>query len=74
MLFMLLTLARLEEVCGAPWREIDLSGATWTIPPERTKNGKQHIIPLSRQAVALLRQMGNREPDTLVLASRQSPT
>lgn len=36
--FMLLTLARREEVCGAT-SEIDLERATWTLPPERVKSG-----------------------------------
>ncbi len=52
--FMLLTLARREEVCAARWAEIDLDAATWTLPGERSKNGQPHIVPLSRQAVALL--------------------
>jgi integrase len=71
MLFMLLTVARLDEVCGATWREIDLAAATLTLPPERTKNEEPHIIPLSRQAVALLRQMGNGEPDALVFTGER---
>jgi integrase len=68
MQFILLTLARLEEVCGATWREIDVAAATWTLPSERTKNGEPHIIPLSRQAVDLLRQSSNGEPTALVFA------
>jgi integrase len=67
--FMLLTGARRDEVCGATWDEIELTpgvtGATWTIPAERRKdtkpNGRRakedHIIPLSRQVVALLQRM-----------------
>ena len=45
--FMLLTLARLDEVCGATWQEIDLDQGTWTIPAERIKNESEHIIDLS---------------------------
>ena len=56
---MLLTLARREEVCGATWGEIDLKQALWTIPAGRVKadqaHARQHIVPLSKQAVALLR-------------------
>jgi integrase len=52
MLFMLFTLARREEVCGARWRDIDLVAGTWTIV--ETKNGRLHVVPLSRQAMALL--------------------
>ncbi len=52
MLFMLMTLARREEVGRARWRDVSLTGATWTIPV--TKNGEPHVVPLPRQAVALL--------------------
>jgi len=64
--FMLLTLARREEVAGACWREMDLAGAAWSIPGERTKNGEPHTVPLSRQAVALLQSLGPCAPDDLV--------
>lgn len=53
MLFMLLTLARREEVATARWGHVDLEARTWTIP--ETKNGEPHVVPLSRQAVDLLR-------------------
>lgn len=52
MSFMLLTLARREEVCSATWGDINLEAKTWTI--RQTKNGQPHVVPLSRQAVALL--------------------
>jgi integrase len=55
MLFMLLTLARREEVCQARWREIDWGSGKWTIPARRAKNGEEHELPLSRQALAILR-------------------
>ena len=50
--FMLLTLARREEVAAATWRDMDLDAGVWTIPT--TKNGQPHKVPLSAQAVALL--------------------
>ena len=50
--FMLLTLARREEVCSARWRDVDLDANLWRIP--ETKNGEPHEVPLSRQAMALL--------------------
>ena len=56
--FMLLTLARREEVGQASWRAIDLDAGTWTIA--ETKNGRPHVVPLSRQAIDLLRA---RRPD-----------
>jgi integrase len=53
MRFMLLTLARREEVCSARWRDVDLATGTWTIL--ETKNGEPHTVPLPRQALDLLR-------------------
>ncbi|WP_318262595.1 tyrosine-type recombinase/integrase [Spiribacter roseus] len=52
--FLLLTAARSGEVRGATWDEIDLGTAIWTIPAERMKAGKPHLVPLSDQALALL--------------------
>lgn len=50
----LLTLSRKSEIAKAPWTEINLDAGMWEIPGERTKNGKAHMIPLSRQAIAIL--------------------
>ncbi len=45
------------ELRHARWDEIDLDGALWTIPAEKTKMRKDHRVPLSRQAVAILREI-----------------
>jgi integrase len=55
MLFMLLTLARREEVSSARWRDVDMGAAEWRIP--ETKNGTAHRVPLSPQAMAVLLRM-----------------
>ena len=52
--FLVLTAARSGEVRGARWAEIDLDMATWTIPGERMKAGREHRVPLSDGAVDLL--------------------
>lgn len=52
---MWLTLCRPNEVVAARWEEFDLEAANWRIPAERMKKRKAHVIPLSRQAVELLR-------------------
>jgi integrase len=52
--FAILTAARSGEVRGATWNEFDLAGKVWTIPGERMKAGKEHRIPLSDAAVALI--------------------
>lgn len=55
--FLILTAARTGEVIGARWSEIDLQGKAWTIPKERMKAGKEHRVPLSAPAVALLERL-----------------
>jgi integrase len=46
------------ELRQAEWVEFDLDNALWTIPASRTKMRKEHIVPLSRQAVAILDEAG----------------
>ncbi len=52
--FLVLTAARSGEARGATWEEIDLVGATWTIPGSRMKAGVEHRVPLSDQALDVL--------------------
>ena len=52
-----LVFVRPGELRRAGWREISLEKAEWRIPAERMKMRKQHIVPLSRQAVELLREL-----------------
>lgn len=70
----LLTATRPGEVRAARWDEVDLDAARWTIPAERMKRRRAHSIPLSRQAVALLREVslatGHR---ALVFPHRMQP-
>ncbi|SFZ79573.1 tyrosine-type recombinase/integrase, partial [Chitinimonas taiwanensis] len=49
-----LTFVRPGELRGALWEEFDLERAEWRIPAERMKMRSPHIVPLSRQALALL--------------------
>ena len=55
--FAILTAARSGEVRGATWDEIDLDAATWTIPAERMKAKREHRVPLSAAAVAVVQKM-----------------
>ena len=55
-LFIVLTAARLSEATGATWGEIDLREARWQVPDERMKSGKGHTVPLSLQALEILRR------------------
>jgi integrase len=52
--FLILTAARLSEVTGATWAEIDLAAAVWTIPATRMKAGRDHRVPLAQAALAIL--------------------
>lgn len=54
---MLLTFVRTVELRKAEWIEFDLDRAEWRIPGERMKMREPHIVPLSSQAVALLREL-----------------
>lgn len=53
----LLTLVRPSEASDARWEEIDLDTRLWTIPPERMKAKREHLVPLSRQALDILEVM-----------------
>jgi integrase len=54
---MLLTFVRTKELRQAPWTEFNLDRAEWRIPGPRMKKQEPHIVPLSRQAVELLREL-----------------
>lgn len=55
--FSVLCASRSGEVRNAEWREFDLVGKVWTIPADRMKAGKEHRVPLSDAAVALLKAL-----------------
>jgi integrase len=72
--FILLTCCRLSEATGARWQEIDWQASTWTVPRENAKNDREHVVPLSRQALALLRKRMTAEaqPHHYIFASDSS--
>jgi len=55
--FLIMTAARSGEVRGATWAEIDFEAKLWVIPKERMKAGKEHRVPLSDAAIALLERL-----------------
>jgi integrase len=62
--FLILTAARTGEVIGAKWSEIDLKACVWVIPGDRMKGGREHRVPLSEPAMAILKHMAmGREAD-----------
>jgi integrase len=62
MLLVALTACRKSEIIEGRWSEIDLAAAEWEIPAERMKAKRPHWVPLSRQAIALLRQLRKLVP------------
>jgi integrase len=57
--FTILTAARSGEVRGATWEEINFDEAIWRIPADRMKMDTPHNVPLSKQAIAILKRMAN---------------
>ena len=66
--FLCLTACRTGEVLGAQWSEIDIDAATWTVPAGRMKMRQEHKVPLSRQAVAVLKASRDAGKGDLVFA------
>lgn len=54
---LILCMVRKSELIEAKWEEIDLDRAEWSIPGERMKKDKPHLVPLSRQAVAMFEEL-----------------
>lgn len=64
--FIALTAVRSQEVRGARWDEIDLAAAIWVIPAHRMKMGREHRVPLSPDAMALLETQPRFEDNPLI--------
>jgi integrase len=69
--FVILTAARTGNVLGARWAEIDLQSCLWTVPAERMKAGREHRVPLSETAMALLAGL-KRESDRVFPVSNMA--
>jgi integrase len=64
--FLILTAARSGEVREATWAEMDLTAKVWTVPAARMKAKREHRVPLSDRAVAILesvKRLSDGEPD-----------
>lgn len=72
MLLLILTGVRPGEIRGAAWSEFDLDAGMWAIPGPRMKMKVEHLVPLSTQAVALLRTMKAEATFELLFPSRQN--
>ena len=66
--FLILTAARTGEVISAPWDEVDLDGKLWVVAATRMKAGREHRVPLSAAAMAVLEQMKEIRESEFVFA------
>lgn len=75
MLLVTLTTCRKAEIIGGKWEEINLEVGEWEIPGERMKKGRTHWVPLSKQAIGLLRQLRKLTPanQVLLFPNRRDP-
>jgi integrase len=64
--FLILTGTRTNEVLGARWEEFDLADKVWTIAAARMKSGKEHRVPLSDTALAILTKLGEHQQGKFV--------
>lgn len=67
--FLVLTATRSGEVRKMVWDEVDLESRLWVVPPDRTKAGKEHRVPLSRHATDILAAAAELRVNDLVFPS-----
>jgi integrase len=74
--FCILTAARVSEVRGARWSEMDLAARVWNVPAARMKSGREHRVPLAPAALAVLEAVAPlrdaEDPDPLVFPGRRA--
>jgi integrase len=68
--FQILTAARSGEVIAARWSEINMGERLWTVPAERMKAGREHRVPLSDAAMALLERQASVRENEFVFPGR----
>ena len=73
--FTVLTAARSGEVRGATWAEIDLDTKLWRIPAQRMKAGREHVVPLTAGALAVLeavKPLTGGKPDAAIFPGKRN--
>jgi integrase len=70
---LLLTAARRDELREAPWAEIDLGEKLWSLPAVRAKNNREHLVPLSDTALAILKKMPRLKGGLLFTTTGATP-
>src|SRR5262249_40683712 len=68
---LLLTEQRRGEISALAWREVDLAKGMIILPPARTKNKRQHELPLSRQALAIIERQPRRNSSEFLFSDKQ---
>jgi integrase len=70
-----LTFVRTKELTGATWDEIDWDNELWTVPASRTKKKRDHLVPLSPEALAILKELkGLRETAPYIIPGHKPGT
>jgi integrase len=71
--FLIHTAGRTSEVLGMRWRELDLEAKLWTVPVERMKMHREHVVPLTEAALTVIRAMAvfGTDPDAPVFPGRK---
>ncbi len=72
--FLILTAARSGEAVGARWDEIDFASKTWIVPGSRMKGGREHRVPLSDRALAILRDLPRQDGNPHLFVGREPGT
>lgn len=72
--FTILTAARSGETRGMTWDELDLDAGLWRIPAERMKAGREHVVPLSPEALDLVKGTPRVKGESLVFAGTKRGT
>jgi integrase len=72
--FLTLTAVRSGEVRGAQWSEIDVAKKVWTVPAQRMKAKREHRVPLSTQAIELLKSLPSKKTSGYIFPGRKPTT
>jgi integrase len=70
---LVLTGARRDELREAPWSEFDLEAKQWALPAARAKNNREHVVPLSEAAVAILKKLPRLKGGLLFSTTGDTP-
>jgi integrase len=71
--FVILTATRTSEVLNATWDEFDMDTGTWTIPAQRMKGNREHRVPLSQEALEILKSTTTETGSNFIFPGLRSP-